>query len=156
MPSPINQEETMQKPENRQPYVLNSNEGWTYRLFGVDFTVKAGEITPGNGAAIMEYVTRKGEEPGAHTHQTEDEIFYVLDGKITFLCGGERFDLETGGMIFLPHGIPHDYAIPGEDPVRLLIVTAPVREGPAGGWGGFVSDLELGQGELVSKPPHVN
>jgi quercetin dioxygenase-like cupin family protein len=139
-----------------RPYALKAGEGWTYRLFGVDFIVKAGEIPRGNGAAFMEYVTRKGEEPGEHTHPGEDEIFYVLEGKITFLCGGERFDLEQGGFIFLPHGIPHDYTIPGEDPVRLLIVTAPVREGPGGGWGGFVSDLELGQGELVASPSHLN
>ena len=147
----------MAQPEGqKRPYALKAGEGWTYNFFGINFDVKAGEIAPGNGAAIMEYVTRKGEEPGQHTHQTEDEIFYVLDGKITFLCGGERFDLETGGMIFLPHGIPHDYAIPGEDPVRLLIITAPFRDGPGGGWGGFVSDLELGQGELIAKPPQAS
>ncbi len=140
----------------RQPYALKAGEGWTYRLFGVDFTVKAGEMPAGNGAAIMEYVTRKGEEPGEHTHPTEDEMFYVLEGRITFLCDGERFDLETGGFIFLPHGSPHDYTFPDEEPVRLLIVTAPVREEAGGGWGGFVSDLEKGQGELVAKPPHVS
>ena len=140
----------------RQPYALKAGEGWTYRLFGVDFTVKAGEMPAGNGAAIMEYVTRKGEEPGEHTHPTEDEMFYVLEGRITFLCDGERFDLETGGFIFLPHGSPHDYTFPDEEPVRLLIVTAPVRKEVGGGWGGFVSDLEKGQGELVAKPPHVS
>ena len=139
----------------RRPYALKKGEGWTYNI-GINFDVKAGEIAPGSGAALMEYVTRKGEEPGEHTHRTEDEIFYVLKGRITFHCGGETFDLEQGGVVFLPGGIPHGYTIPGDDPVRLLIVTAPVREGPGGGWGGFVSDLELGQGELVAKPAHVS
>ena len=143
-----------QSDSKRQPYALKKGEGWTYRM-GIDFSVKAGEVPPGSGAALMEYVTRKGEEPGEHTHPTEDEMFYVLEGRITFRCGGETFDLEQGGVVFLPRGISHGYSIPGEDPVRLLIVTAPVREGPGGGWGGFVSDLELGQGELVAKPPHV-
>jgi quercetin dioxygenase-like cupin family protein len=145
-----------QADNQRRPYALKAGEGWTYRIFGVDFTVKAGEMPQGHGAALMEYTTRKGEEPGEHTHPGEDEIFYALEGQITFLCGGERFDLETGGMIFLPHGVPHDYAIPGDDPVRLLIVTAPYRGESSGGWGGFVSDLEKGQGELVAKPPHVS
>lgn len=143
-----------QSDSNRRPYALKKGEGWIYNI-GINFDVKAGEIAPGNGAALMEYVTRKGEEPGEHTHPTEDEIFYVLEGRITFRCGGETFDLEQGGVVFLPCGISHGYTIPGDDPVRLLIVTAPVREGPGGGWGGFVSDLELGQGELVAKPPHV-
>lgn len=32
-------------------------------------------------------------------------------------------------------------------------MTAPVRAGPSGGWGSFVSDLELAQGELIARPP---
>ena len=137
-----------------RPYALAAGEGWTYR-FDVDFTVKAGEIRQGGGAAFLEYVTRQGEEPPGHTHGTEDEMFYVLEGAITFQCGGETFDLERGGFVFLPHGIEHSYTIRRQEPVRLIVVTAPAREGASGGWGGFVSDLELGQGELVAAPIDV-
>lgn len=136
------------------PYALKAGEGWTYR-FGIDFNVKAGEVQVGTGAAFLEYVTRKGEEPPDHTHPGEDEMFYVLEGAITFRCDDETFDLEQGGFIFLPRGIQHGYTIQGDDPVRLILVTAPIREGPGGGWGGFVSDMELGQGELIAKPPHL-
>jgi quercetin dioxygenase-like cupin family protein len=135
-----------------KPYALKAGKGWVYR-FGIDFAVKASEVRAGSGAAFLEYTTRKGEEPPNHTHQTEDEMFYILEGAITFRCGGQSFDLEKGDFIFLPHGIEHGYAIRSEDPVQLLVVTAPVRKGPEGGWGGFVSDMELGQGELIAKPP---
>ena len=134
-----------------QPYALKAGEGWIYR-FGIDFAVKAGEAQGGSGAAIMEYVTRQGEEPPSHTHQTEDEMFYVLEGAITFGCGEATFDLEQGGFILLPHGVEHGYTIRNEDEVRLLVVTSPVREPASNGWGGFVSDMELGQGELLAKP----
>ena len=134
-----------------RPYSLKAGEGWTYR-YGIDFTVKASEVRDSSGVAFLEYVTRKGEEPPDHTHQTEDEIFYVLEGAITFRCGGESFDLEKGGFIFLPRGIKHGYTIRSEEPVRLIVVTAPVREGTSGGWGGFVADMEAGQGELIAKP----
>jgi len=134
-----------------RPYALKAGEGWTYRI-GIDFTVKAGEVQAGSGSTILEYVTRKGEEPEDHTHPTEDEMFYVLEGAITFRCGEESFDLEQGGFIFLPCGLQHGYTIRSADPVRLLVVTAPVREGTSGGWGGFVADIESGQGELVTKP----
>ena len=106
-----------------------------------------------SGAAVLEYVTRKGEEPSSHTHKTEDEMFYVLEGSITFHCGEATFDLEQGGFIFLPAGIQHGYTIRSEEPVRLIVVTAPVRDA-AGGWGGFIADMESGQGELMAKPPH--
>ena len=141
-----------QSDSRMQAYALKAGEGWTYR-FGVDVVVKASEVREGSGAAVFEYITRQGEEPPAHTHETEDEMFYVLEGAITFRCGQSTFDLEKGGFIFLPHGIEHGYAVHSQEPVRLLVVTAPVREGTSGGWGGFVSDLELGQGELVAKPP---
>jgi quercetin dioxygenase-like cupin family protein len=140
----------MDQLDNR-PYVLKPGEGWTYR-FGIDFTVKASEIQEGRGAAVFEYETRKGEEPPSHTHTTEDEMFYVLEGAITFQCGEETFDLEKGGFIFLPRGIKHGYTIRNEDPVRLLVITSPIRENASGGWGGYVADLETGQGELIAKP----
>lgn len=142
----------------RRPYALKAGEGWTYR-FGIDFTVKAGEAPAGSGAACLEYVTQKGEEPPDHTHPTEDELFYVLEGAVTFRCGGEAFALERGGFVFLPRGIEHGYTLDSDGPVRLLAVTSPVREGAgaetraAGGWGGFVADMELGQGELIAQPP---
>ena len=145
----------MGKPGNQiQPYALNAGEGWTYR-FGIDFTVKAGEVQEGSGTAFLEYVTKKGEEPPSHTHETEHEMFYVLEGAITFRCGEETFDLEKGCFIFLPCGIEHSSTIRGEEPVRLIVVTAPIREGTGSGWGGFVSDMELGQGELIAKPKHA-
>ena len=81
-------------------------------------------------------------------------MFYVLEGELTFRCGGQSFDLEQGGFIFLPHGVSHGYAIRSADPVRLLVISSPVRAGQRGGWGGFVADMENGQGELVRKPGH--
>lgn len=144
----------MDKPDRQiKPYALKQGEGWVYR-YGIDFTLKAGEVQNGSGASFLEYVTRKGEEPPSHTHQTEDEMFYVLEGAVTFQCGEETFDVEKGGFIFLPVGIRHGYTIRSEDPVRLIVVTAPFRDQGSNGWGGFVSDMELGQGELIAKPGH--
>jgi len=141
--------------ERKRPYALKADEGWIYR-FGIDFTVKGSEVQLGSGAAFLEYTSRKGEEPPSHIHETEDEMFYVLEGSITFQCGMESFDLEKGGFIFLPRGIEHSYTIRSEDVVRLIAVTSPVREGATGGWKGFVSDMELGQGELIAKPQHLD
>ncbi|MFN8492521.1 MAG: cupin domain-containing protein [Caldilineaceae bacterium] len=131
------------------PYALKAGDGWRYR-FGIDFIAKASEVQTGSGVAVLEYSTQQGEEPPDHTHPTEDEIFYVLEGAVTFHCAGKTFDVEKGGLIFLPRGIEHGYTIRSAGLVRLLVVTAPVRDGVSGGWGGFVADMELGQGELIS------
>jgi quercetin dioxygenase-like cupin family protein len=70
-----------------RPYALQEGEGWIYR-FGIDFTVKVSEVKEGSSAAILEFITKKGEEPPDHTHESEDEMFYVVEGALTFRCGG--------------------------------------------------------------------
>jgi quercetin dioxygenase-like cupin family protein len=136
--------------ERIRPFALKAGEGWTYN-FGVDFTVKAGERGKGRRLAFVEYRTRAGEEPPDHTHATEDEIFYVLQGDLTFRCGDDTFELEDRGFLFLPRGIEHGYRIRSEREVQLLVVTSPAQEEAVGGWGGFVADLEA-EGELLSSP----
>src|SRR5438067_13130051 len=137
--------------QQMRPYALKAGAGSTYR-YGIDFTVKAGELRAGPRLAFVEYTTRAGEEPPDHTHATEDEIFYVLKGALTFRCGDHTFELEDGGFIFLPRGIEHGYRIRSEGDVGLLVVTSPAQEDAVGGWGGFVADVEA-QGELRGSPP---
>jgi quercetin dioxygenase-like cupin family protein len=132
------------------PYALNAGEGWTYN-YGIDFTVKAGELEGGPRLAFVEYTTRAGEEPPDHTHGTEDEIFYVLKGDLAFHCGDDTFEVSNGGFIFLPCGIEHGYRIRNKGDVHLLVITSPADGNTAGGWGGFVADFES-QGELRSSP----
>lgn len=134
----------------RRPYALEAGEGWTYN-YGIDFTVKAGERGQASRVAFIEYTTRSGEEPPDHTHDTEDEIFYVLDGELRFHCGNEVFDVKDGGFVFLPSGIEHGYQIRSDGDVRLLVVTAPADPSALDGWGGFVGDIET-QGEPRGMP----
>jgi quercetin dioxygenase-like cupin family protein len=141
----------LSNPRSR-PYTLQPGEAWTYR-YGIDFDVKSSEIAPTSGVAVLEFLTRHGEEPGPHTHATEDEMFYVLDGWLSFHCDGQTFDLGPGGFIFLPRGLQHSYTIPPHTTVRLLVITAPVRDGAEGGWGGFVADMEKTGGALIKAPP---
>ena len=131
----------MDKPVPGNPYALHAGEGWTY-AWGPEFMIKAGEM--GRRIAVAYMTSRAGEEPGDHTHPTEDEIFYLLSGTMTFRCGGETFELERDGFIFLPRGIEHGFTIRGPEDARVLILTSPADGAVAEGWGGIVSDLERG------------
>lgn len=136
-----------------RPYALKAGRGWTYN-YGIDFTVKVGEKGQGRRIAIVEYSTRAGEEPPNHTHDTEDEAFYVLEGGLTIYCGGETFEVDQGGFVFLPCGLEHGYRIRSRVDVRLLVVTAPADGATARGWGGFIGDIEQ-QGEPRGSPPSI-
>src|SRR5258708_36690013 len=83
-----------------RPYALKPGEGWTYSA-GIDFIVKAGELGPGRRLAVIEYTTRRGEEPPDHPHPTEDEIFSVPQGALTFQWGENPFQLDDGGFAVL-------------------------------------------------------
>jgi quercetin dioxygenase-like cupin family protein len=123
-------------------YHLKRGKGRAHDI-GIEVTVKAGEHRTTNGAAVIEFTTRKGEEPEEHVHETEDEMFYVLDGKLAFNCERRRFDAGPGDFVFLPRGKRHGYSIRSHKPVRLLVITAPPRKSEKG-WSGFVGDFEKG------------
>ncbi len=136
------------------PYALQAGEGWTYSFaeLGVDFVVKVGEEGQGRRLAVFELTTRAGEEPPEHTHATEDEIFYVLEGQVAFRCGGRRFELADGGCAFLPRGVPHGYEILGAGDARLLVLTAPAPDDGVRGWGGFVGSFERNSAQRDAPP----
>jgi mannose-6-phosphate isomerase-like protein (cupin superfamily) len=66
-----------------------------------------------------------GIAPPLHVHTREAEAWYVLDGTLTYQAGDQRVDLEPGGFIFLPQGLPHAFRTTGSVPVRYLALTLP-------------------------------
>jgi quercetin dioxygenase-like cupin family protein len=138
-----------------RPYALPAGQGWTYHFaeLGIDFVVKVGEQRQGRRLAVFELTTRSGEEPPEHTHATEDEIFYVLEGELVFRCGGERFEVADGGCAFLPRGIPHGYEVISPGDVKLLVLTAPAPDDGTRGWDGFVGSFERHSEQRKVPPP---
>lgn len=122
------------------PYALAADEGTVLEL-GIPHLIKAGERGLGRGLAAFVLDTVHGEEPPMHTHRTEDEVFYVLEGEVTFTCAGKNFFAEKGGFVFLPQGLPHTYAIPEGVRTKLLVLTFPAQVNPDG-WGGYLGEIE--------------
>jgi mannose-6-phosphate isomerase-like protein (cupin superfamily) len=46
--------------------------------------------------------------PGAHQHE-EDDVFYVLEGTMSFFVGGKWIDAPKGSLVIAPGGTPHDF-----------------------------------------------
>jgi len=59
-----------------------------------------------------------------HKHTVSHETFYVLEGNATFLLGKEKHKGETGDLIHIPPGVPHQM-IAGNKGVRVLMVYSP-------------------------------
>lgn len=46
--------------------------------------------------------------PGAHSHP-EDDVFYVLEGTMSFRIGDVWQDAERGAFVLVPGGTVHDF-----------------------------------------------
>jgi quercetin dioxygenase-like cupin family protein len=55
----------------------------------------------------MEVKARPGTETPPHIHEREHELFYLLEGAMRFYTPEKAFDVQAGGVAFLPHGKPH-------------------------------------------------
>ena len=64
-----------------------------------------------------------GIAPPLHVHTREAEAWYLLDGTLTYQAGEERVELEPGGFIFLPRGLPHAFRTTSA--VRYLALALP-------------------------------
>ena len=74
--------------------------------------------------AIIERCTRRNEPASCHIHAHEDEIVYVLAGRVLVQVGEARRSYGPGECIFLPRGYEH--AIGAEsDEARLLTIALP-------------------------------
>jgi quercetin dioxygenase-like cupin family protein len=134
-------------------YVLKTGEGRSY-LWGPPrylFTVKAvgDEMDP--DITFMEFATEKGQEPGPHTHNGQDEIFYVLSGELTVTCGEDSFNAGPMDFVFLPRDVPHSYTIQTDGLVHLLVITI-TREEDGRRFGKDIEDT----GERVTTDTALN
>ncbi len=107
------------------PYGIAAGEGLADVWFKTGrVTVKAGRAETGNAFSQIETDDPRGLATALHVHHNEDESFYVVEGDVTLLVGGERIDLATGDYAFAPRGIAHAYIVRSER-ARMLVTFSP-------------------------------
>lgn len=113
--------------ESTQAWMIDAGEGDAYWSLGSLTVLKAtGENTNGSFSMVEERIPA-GQSPPLHVHQSDDEMFYVLDGTVTFEVGSERFTATDGSTVFAPHGLPHSY-LTEEETRWLMFVREPGLE----------------------------
>jgi quercetin dioxygenase-like cupin family protein len=74
--------------------------------------------------SLIESIVRRGLEPPPHIHSREDETYYVLEGRATFMIGGETVTAGPGDFVYLPRHVPHGFRLETET-ARFLIQILP-------------------------------
>jgi len=107
------------------PYSLAAGEGLADVWFKTGrVSVKAGRAETGNAFSQIETDDPHGLATSLHVHHNEDESFYVVEGEVTLIVGGERIDLATGDYALAPRGIAHAYIVRSER-ARMLVTFSP-------------------------------
>lgn len=110
----------------RQAVILQPGSGRTYRLPTMTAIFKADNAETGERSSISEWWLDPGcEGPGAHHHDANDEIFYVIAGRPSVLVGDRWVDGEVGAFFFIPAGVIHDFANRTTERAGLLNVFIP-------------------------------
>ena len=94
----------------RDPIVLGLGKGRIYSCGMMTAVFKADGAETGNRYSISEWwMQPHSDGPGAHSHEENDEIFLVLEGRPSVLVGEEWHDVGPGTMLRIPAGVTHDF-----------------------------------------------
>ncbi|EWY35947.1 hypothetical protein N825_32115 [Skermanella stibiiresistens SB22] len=106
--------------------IVNSPEKreWFDTIPGERMAIHVQSSAVGGNLTIMETVAVPGCGSPLHFHR-ESEIFHILEGTMTFVCGGERREAGLGSTIVVPPGVHHAWANLSQAPVRMLVMVTP-------------------------------
>jgi mannose-6-phosphate isomerase-like protein (cupin superfamily) len=105
---------------------LHPNEGRHYDMGGLTARFLADEEETASAYSVSEWRLEPGHEGvGAHHHDANVELFYVLEGTPQLLTGETWHDCQPGSFLRIPAGVTHNFRNPGTAPARLLNVFIP-------------------------------
>ena len=126
-------------------YTLDAHESQAIWFTGCLATIPASGEETGGQLAMVEFTHPAGYATPHHRHDDQDEAFYVLEGAMRGYCGEQTWRATKGSFVWLPRGIPHGYAVDGDETLRTLAITLPA------GFASFV--IEAGEPAATRQLP---
>lgn len=119
------------EPSNREPVYLAPGAGRAYPMGRIFALFKADGGETANRYSISEWwLEPHTQGPGAHSH-AEDDVFYVLEGTMSFYIGDHWVDAPKGAFVLVPGGTTHDFENRGDLRAGALNISAPGNFEPA-------------------------
>ena len=129
--------------------VSNSESSHVFRFLGIETVVRSsGSQTQGRFFMSEHLSMPPGFGSPYHTHQHEDEIFYVVEGEVAFVLDGAWTKAGPGTCVFGPRSIAHGFQVVGSSPARMLLMTTPAK------FEAFVNELAA-PADAPPAPPDV-
>jgi mannose-6-phosphate isomerase-like protein (cupin superfamily) len=110
----------------RDVIVVPPRGGRRYELEAMHSRFLADGEETGDRYCVSEWWLEAGEPgPGPHSHEANEELFYVLEGTMTFLAGEDVVDAPQGTFLRIPAGVVHDFQNRGDVLAGVLNVFIP-------------------------------
>lgn len=96
-------------PAPRRSIVLPPGGGRAYAMGRIGATFLADGAETAGGYSVSTWSLEPNTSgPGAHAHP-EDDVFFVLEGTMSFLVGDVWIDAPAGSFVLVPGGVTHDF-----------------------------------------------
>ena len=93
-----------------QAYVLDKDHGPAFWNVDILWVVLADGNATGQQYSLMWELCPRGSGPAPHYHD-QDEQFYVINGQITYLAGGQTMVATAGSLVYIPRGTVHGFRV---------------------------------------------
>jgi mannose-6-phosphate isomerase-like protein (cupin superfamily) len=111
--------------KQRAPVVVPPGKGRTYPMGALRAVFKAdGAETRGRYSISEWWLEPYTRGPGAHQHE-EDDVFFVIEGTMSFFVGNKWLDAPKGSLVIAPAGTPHDFENRSAKRAGVLNVSVP-------------------------------
>lgn len=112
--------------KQRPPLLLAPGKGRAYDLGAMRAVFKADGRETAQRYSISEWWLEPNTPGlGAHSHDSEDDVFYMLEGTASFLIGKRWIKVRRGGFVCAPAGVTHDFANRTRKKVGILNISIP-------------------------------
>lgn len=120
---------------DRQPILLAPGQGRSYDCGAMRAVFKADGAETADRYSVSEWwLEPNSTGPGAHSHDTNDEIFFVIEGRPSVLIGEKWSENQPGSFLLIPAGVTHDFENRTASRAGLLNVFIP---------GGFEASMPM-------------
>ena len=83
------------------------------------------EETGGRTDMFCEFTIEPGRTIGLHTHDTNAEVYYVLEGEMVVIQDGVTHTVKAGDVVFTADGHSHSVENRTDRPVKMLAIIFP-------------------------------
>jgi mannose-6-phosphate isomerase-like protein (cupin superfamily) len=110
---------------SRSPLFRPPDEGRAYPMGRIQALFLAdGTETDDRYSISQWWLDPHTKGPGAHAHE-EDDVFYVIEGTMSFLLGDRWIDAPRGSFVLAPGGTTHDFENRTDARAGLLNLSIP-------------------------------